>query len=248
MNNLRGTKVLGLDDKPLKVYHASSANFDKFSKQELGSNTGSKSADLGFFFTKDKQVAMSYFSKGKHEEKEAANSETILINQLNFFKKEKDTVLNSYRETKNKKIIPLLKDLNSKIKDLEAQLLETDEDVLDYITNEIDSDENVEIYDAYLYECYLNIRNPFIQDEKGEHYDDRGFSYIIDEALEKGHDGVIIKNTYDSGSSTGFIETDIYVVFDAEQIVILDKTFFPPNQDVLENQGLNHLKSFKDFK
>jgi hypothetical protein len=59
----------------------------------------------------------------------------------------------------------------------------------------------------------LRMQNPLVYDQEGAAYRDESYYDIIRRAKQQGHDGVIIKNTYDGGPLD-----DIYVVFEPEQI------------------------------
>lgn len=68
----------------------------------------------------------------------------------------------------------------------------------------------------------LNLENPLIFDYEGEKY--RSVSYYdkLKEANNKGNDGAILQNTYDSGFlKEDKYEADVFVVFEPEQIHIL---------------------------
>lgn len=58
---------------------------------------------------------------------------------------------------------------------------------------------------------------------KGNDYRDVPYVNLIIEAKSKGYDSVIIENTYDGGDPVGnFESTDIYIVFDESQIILID--------------------------
>ena len=61
--------------------------------------------------------------------------------------------------------------------------------------------------------AYLRMENPLIHDMGGRHYRDTTYYDLIKKAKAEGHDGVIIKNTFDGGPMD-----DIFVVFEPEQI------------------------------
>jgi len=65
----------------------------------------------------------------------------------------------------------------------------------------------------HIKEVYLNITNPYVYDFKGN--EEETLTGHIKEAKRRGHDGVIFKNLAD-GAETD----DIFVVFDADQIVL----------------------------
>lgn len=60
---------------------------------------------------------------------------------------------------------------------------------------------------------YLNMKNPLTYDMKGSRYREVTYNDLLIRAKEEGHDGLIIKNTYDGGPLD-----DIYVVFEPTQI------------------------------
>lgn len=64
----------------------------------------------------------------------------------------------------------------------------------------------------------LDLRNPLIHDFKGEAYREESYKALLDRAKANGHDGVILKNTYDGGE-----EDDIYAVFSPSQIVAVGR-------------------------
>ena len=71
-----------------------------------------------------------------------------------------------------------------------------------------------------VYEVFLSVKNPMVVDQKGERYRDTSYYELIKNAKSKGHDGLVIKNTYDGGP-----KDDIFVVFDSTQIKSVDSNF-----------------------
>lgn len=67
---------------------------------------------------------------------------------------------------------------------------------------------------------YLSIKNPKVIDFKGSEYRERTYAAVIAEAKSEGHDGVILRNTYDHGyvPGQGKDVTDVYVTFNPTQI------------------------------
>lgn len=60
---------------------------------------------------------------------------------------------------------------------------------------------------------YLSLQNPLEFDMGGSLYRKRSYASLLREAKQKGHDGAIIRNTFDGGS-----KDDIYVAFEPNQI------------------------------
>mgnify|MGYP003620171114 CR=1 FL=1 len=84
---------------------------------------------------------------------------------------------------------------------------------------------------------YLSIKNPLVYDYKGRSYRDKSYAEILQQAIDGGHDGVILRNTYDSGPITHDArdETDIYVAFRPEQVKSAtgnNGNFDPANPDI----------------
>jgi hypothetical protein len=89
------------------------------------------------------------------------------------------------------------------------------------------------------------MQNPLTVDYKGKHFRDESYRSVIDRARAEGRDGVIIKNTYDSGErsklqavAAGRLRPEtIYVAFNPEQIKATDNrgSFSPASPKVRES-------------
>jgi len=64
---------------------------------------------------------------------------------------------------------------------------------------------------------YLRIENPLIVDQKGKGYRETSYFELIQKARAGGHDGLIIRNTYDAVLGDA-LPDDIYVAFDPRQV------------------------------
>jgi hypothetical protein len=65
----------------------------------------------------------------------------------------------------------------------------------------------------------LRYKNPMYHDFEGKSYREQTYSDLVDEAKRKGHDALILKNTFDPGGSGGNAKmVDVGVVFDPDQI------------------------------
>ena len=73
----------------------------------------------------------------------------------------------------------------------------------------------------------LKLENPLIYDFKGNSFRDITYDNLLKEAKSKGHDGVIFRNTYDGIGIRDNKKTDVYVVFEPEQIRSRFATFDP---------------------
>lgn len=87
-----------------------------------------------------------------------------------------------------------------------------------------DNAENAATYGREVYPVYLRMLNPLIVDAQGENWSYvpfRGSFYYADDivslAEEKGHDGVVFLNIYDTKSGNDIL-SNTYIVFDPKQI------------------------------
>lgn len=64
---------------------------------------------------------------------------------------------------------------------------------------------------------YLRIENPLTVDQKGKGYRETSYYELIQRAKAGGHDGLIIRNTYDAVMGDA-LPDDIFIVFDPRQV------------------------------
>lgn len=170
-----GSKVVDGNGVPLRVYHGTQENFDKFDRNRLGETTGAPSSKLAFFFAADGRLASEYAGGGGVYSQGAAG----LLNKIPGYQKANEGLL---------KILGL-----GSVADKAGRVIPS----------------------------YLDIKNPLIHDMKGDAFRETSYADLIRQAKAAGNDGVIIKNTYDPGFTPGEggdIKTDIYAVFDPDQV------------------------------
>lgn len=63
----------------------------------------------------------------------------------------------------------------------------------------------------------LRYENPMVYDFKGQAYREQSYNDLVEEAKRKGHDALILQNTFDAGSGTPKL-VDVGVVFEPNQI------------------------------
>lgn len=63
----------------------------------------------------------------------------------------------------------------------------------------------------------LRYENPMVYDFKGEAYREKSYNDLVEEAKRKGHDALILKNTFDAGAGPAKL-VDVGVVFEPNQI------------------------------
>ena len=206
--------------KPMVVYHGTTGDFDSFEKSELGENTGAQSAMAGFFFASQPAVASEYAenARGRAES-----------NALRVVKQVRKRVLNSgllplTNEEADRWGYLLDKDFLTQAEKNELQKLDERNEAQSEIEAEA-GHQNLYYppndgtfspgYGAQVIPVYLKIKNPLQYDFKGISYREVTYAKLLKDAAENGHDGAILKNTFDSAEST---QTDIFIVFSAEQI------------------------------
>jgi hypothetical protein len=105
---------------------------------------------------------------------------------------------------------------------------------------------------------YLSLQNPLTYDFKNKVYRDKKYWELIDQAKKEGRDGVILKNTYDSGEYSRFDAIirgrfkgeDIYIVFEPTQIksaIGNIGTFDPTKPDIRYSLRQTNTPAFKQW-
>jgi len=162
---------------------------------------------------------------------------------LGFFFSSNPAVASSYASTHSAyENVPLLKWLNKITKGMYEKANEKVANALGVSAK--DTNGNV-------IPTYLSLQNPLIVNLGGKEHRERSYFDIITEAKNKGHDGVIIKNTFDRGFNAINNESlnglsDIYVVFKPTQIKSIfnnewDST--DPNFESTANQWYSALEN-----
>jgi hypothetical protein len=105
---------------------------------------------------------------------------------------------------------------------------------------------------------YLSLQNPLTYDFKNKVYRDKKYWELIDQAKKEGRDGVILKNTYDSGEYSRFDAIirgrfkgeDIYIIFEPTQIksaIGNIGTFDPTKPDIRYSLRQTNTRAFKQW-
>jgi len=219
------SKVVDSNGNPIVVYHGTTADFSEFSKAELGKSTMVASAKKGFFFGGSSEIAERFAQISNRSKSLTADQ-----SYANFL---------AYVEDKKQKLLAAEKTNNeTETKAAKEELAGAEEAFVTF------SEMRQNIMPVY-----LSLQNPLVVDQKGKSFRDEPYASIIDRAIKGGHDGVIIKNTYDgkrapslfdkaiakiSGKS---IPTDtIYIAFEPNQIksVFNRGTYDPNSNNILE--------------
>lgn len=188
----------------IEGFHGTGAVFDDFSADYLGSNTGAESASKGFFFASNPETSHAYLRELGSDY--FIDPETVDHQALSMMPA---AVKKDVRE----------------VWDIAEKMRQTDDDVEydqlalrhDELTARIDAAAEAfrEQFEAgnNIRPVLLRMQNPFEFDMKGNPEREITFADLIDQAKAAGHDGLIIRNTFDGGPLD-----DIKVVFSPDQI------------------------------
>jgi len=215
--------------KEIDFYHSTPFEFEDFDMANLGKNTNAESAKEGVFFSNNKNVAESYRKQAKYDNPNINEAEKQLDKLtteelISLSEKILHGRSKSYYEGYNKKDI--VNDIIDDIKE-DSQGFYPDrnkyvEKLQKYLQQRgVKFEPYIEI--GKQFKVKLKMKNPFVYDANEDYAENIELTKIIKQAKKEGHDGVIIKNVYDSvsfdekGNDTEL--SDIAVVFDVSQIV-----------------------------
>lgn len=186
--NLSAQEILqreyGDTPEPLRGYHGTSENITKFDPSIRGETTGAESARNAFWFAKSQELSSDYAVL-------AGNGPLAAVERklAAFEDKARAGHMLSPEEA------------------AEARRLYGDRD---RITSELKDGLGV-MEGANVIPADLRFKNPLVHDYAGAPYRDESFSSLVNKANEGGHDGLILKNTYDPAFPLQGRElTDIY--------------------------------------
>ena len=202
----------------IDAFHGTAGNIADFDPGLLGKTTKAPSARKAFFFSADPETALAYvvdadpvklnrFTEAEHRKLQAR-----LQNEASDAR---DRINKIYDQIYDEDITKL--DEEGKIRaDLRKQSLtrlQKKEDLAYAIRSNLGGN---------IMPVKLRMTNPLVHDFKGEDYREVSYNDLLQTAKDKGHDGVIMKNTTDGGPVT-----DIYAVFEPQQIRSRYATFDP---------------------
>lgn len=183
----KNNKLRDTQGLPLVVYHGRTWKGEQFDPLMMGKNTRAGSARKGFFFAGSARTSQYYIIRAAYQ------NDPKVMGIL-------DEMSDAHRRIA-KDPAKADKVLTERLEELKQQL--SDRYGLENVFRE---GGNVSAF-------MLKMENPKIIDLKGEFHRPKTYADIIDEAKAAGHDGVVIKNTFDGGPLD-----DVYVVFDKDQI------------------------------
>lgn len=200
------------EGKPRVVFHGTRADVNAFDPATQGAATAAPSAAQGFFFAGRAPTAETYTNMVLPHEKEAHDA--MFDEAVNLHKKS----LRGYSPDPKK--VAQRSDWSKKSSELYHQAHEMRNN------------------GANIMPVYLSLQNPHVHDMKGKPYREQSYNDIITHAKSKGHDGVIIRNTFDAGNMGDALPDDVYVAFHPHQIksAISNSGFDPKQADVTKGE------------
>lgn len=238
----KDSKVRDKDGKLLVVYHGGGQLFNEFI------DTG----NIGFYFTEDSRAAKSYTSANIDsydgiqftidEIETILNENGYTLEKIPYGEEEQispyapieeeqvEKIRNTNYENANK-IGYVIHDPNGKA-DYDTF---NGEDLTRFFAS---SYENL-VTEALLKKGYLNISNPLVLDAKESVWNEIEFEGQIVStreietiANERGYDGVIINNIYDTAEDWGATPMDVFVAFDSNQFKNVDNINPTKSKDI----------------
>ena len=182
------------------VYHGTMANFDTFDPKKLGSNTGAVSAKEGFFFTPQKEVARTYVAKGSVETGSAMRTQGDINNAIEKLTGDKQSraAFKMLQEDMFGRDSGYSPEVKTKLNKLLDQYAKAGDKIAKYEDSYfMPSDSLQKAKGSKIVEAYVKLENPLVIDAKGANRTPADYTDALRRAKKDGHDGVIIKNTFD---------------------------------------------------
>lgn len=183
----KGNKLVDGNGLPVIVYHGRTWEGDEFDPTTLGKNTGASSAKEGFFFAGSPKTSQYYIIKSQFQNDPRVSD---IMDKMDAIQKE---LKNNPAESNE-----ILKSEMEALGNEAADRLGVD--------SVFREGGNVSAF-------MVSMKNPKIVDFEGQFHRPQTYKQVIAEAKAAGHDGVVIRNTFDGGPLD-----DIYVAFDKNSI------------------------------
>ena len=216
----------------IDAFHGTAGDITDFDPGLLGKTTDAPSARKAFFFSADAETANSYADAADavelgrttpHELGAMLRPHVDKLQQVDQqLASQRQKIIDSFGGYGPSHIPAFDYDAHAKHDAIINRAIDNDPEVK-ALTKEID---NLRLKIDAQYQSVmpvkLRITNPLVHDFKGESYREVSYHDLLQTAKDKGHDGVIMKNTTDGGPVT-----DIYAVFKPQQIRSRYATFDP---------------------
>jgi len=216
----------------IDAFHGTAGDITDFDPGLLGKTTDAPSARKAYFFSRDADTANSYAQYADAAELGRVTKEELsaqlqpLLDKLQQVDQQlasqRQKIMDSFGGYGPSHIPAFDYDAHAKHDAIMHRAIDNDPKVK-ALEKEIDNTK-LQIDSQYqnIMPVKLRMTNPLVHDFKGEAYREVSYHDLIQTAKDKGHDGVIMKNTTDGGPVT-----DIYAVFEPQQIRSRYATFEP---------------------
>lgn len=236
------SKVVDKDGKPLRVFHGTDKEFSEFSEEKRGDYTGANSAKLAFFFSDKSSVAETYPMYNGTRAAQAFHSLALAPNSVpkaeSQLARAEDAVASVEFDKDEDGWIGKVQQYDefgdSYTYNADRMVYDSEDEALEAAESEVsksieEAQKNLDAawksYEEQRIEgaagsrvmpVYLKLENPLVYDFSGGGYQDKSFSALMEEAIDNGNDGVIMRNVRDAveGDET----SNVYAVFKPEQI------------------------------
>lgn len=223
------------------VYHGSpNAGIERFDPAFLGSNTGAKDAERGFYFFAHRESAEAYLSFDEELKPQVQAKVHRMNGQIEEHKvRVREKVAAEFARIGAEPIDPFesmafyLK-VPPEMRDWARSFTQNDEDyqfVLHYerVIRDLDgvTENFVHVLNGAIYACRIRLGAAYDVDMAGRAYTQADNQRLISAARDMGCDGVILRGALDGVAGA---RDDIFIVFDPAAIEIVDRTVFDDQQ------------------
>jgi len=193
-------------------YHGTFAKFERFDSDHLGAANDCDSSREGFFFASNPRVAASYASTQIARRRGLEARIRLIEVRIQAMT---DLTVYAAEDALNfgDRFVP---NTANKLKHFLGMRRRAQQKLRDNDIIKITVSKRAEIK-----KCILDLRNPYVYNMDRRGFDDGEFCEVALSAQKGGHDGVIIRNTYDPGSCFSDCRNDltnVYIVFDPDKI------------------------------
>ena len=204
----------------IDAFHGTAGDITDFDPGLLGKTTDAPSARKAFFFSADSETANSYAQYADPVELGRVTKEELGA-QLRPISDKLSQLGDRYTDRQ----IKVAQDVDAQsggIKQSASKAWRNDPELQALKKEMVNAELQLMAQYQSVMPVKLRMTNPLVHDFKGKSYREVSYHDLLQTAKDKGHDGVIMKNTTDGGPVT-----DIYAVFKPQQIRSQYATFDP---------------------
>jgi len=204
----------------IDAFHGTAGDITDYDPGLLGKTTDAPSARKAFFFSADSETANSYAQYADPVELGRVTKEELGA-QLRPISDKLSQLGDRYTDRQ----IKVAQDVDAQsggIKQSASKAWRNDPELQALKKEMVNAELQLMAQYQSVMPVKLRMTNPLVHDFKGKSYREVSYHDLLQTAKDKGHDGVIMKNTTDGGPVT-----DIYAVFKPQQIRSQYATFDP---------------------